>query len=185
MDSSSFELVPFIRHLGDVAAPAFEVSIAGRLQFSRHRLQIDYVVSGIHLSRILWPSPASKPKRRDNLWQHSCFEVFIAGRHHSDYYEFNFSPSGHWALYHFQSYRAYKTEPYLDENNIDIDFKSSPDRVLCSVKLNLNQDLQLLPADVGVTSVIETQQGLHYFALSHVESQPDFHQRRSFILLVE
>src|SRR3990172_1915372 len=46
-----------------------------------------------------------QPRRVDGLWQHTCFELFIAVREEPTYYEFNFSPSGEWAAYAFKSYR--------------------------------------------------------------------------------
>ena len=41
----------------------------------------------------------------DDLWQHTCFELFIGAKNDAEYYEFNFSPSGEWAAYEFRNYR--------------------------------------------------------------------------------
>src|SRR5262245_16977310 len=41
----------------------------------------------------------------DGLWQHTCFEAFIAARDSPAYWEFNFSPSSEWAVYQFRGYR--------------------------------------------------------------------------------
>jgi hypothetical protein len=39
------------------------------------------------------------------LWRRSCFEAFIGHGGGPDYWEYNFSPSGAWAAYHFSAYR--------------------------------------------------------------------------------
>ena len=52
--------------------------------------------------RLPEPRPAV---RTDGLWRHSCFEAFIGHGGARDYWEYNFSPSGAWAAYHFTGYR--------------------------------------------------------------------------------
>ena len=43
--------------------------------------------------------PTPQPSRRaDGLWQHTCFEAFIRHEGKPGYYEFNFAPSGAWAV---------------------------------------------------------------------------------------
>ena len=50
--------------------------------------------------------PASLPAGpADGLWQHTCCEAFIAIAGSPAYREFNFSPSGRWAVYEFADYR--------------------------------------------------------------------------------
>ena len=185
-----FELVPFSRHRGDEAAPALDLSIHGHVNFDHvnngdGRLQIVYELSGDGLSRVIWPQQSDAPQRRDNLWQHSCFECFIAERHQADYLEFNFSPNSDWAMYHFQSYRAAMTRPELDDSDVNIRFDAEADHVQCSVLVNLSKVRIKKPADLGLSCVIETQRYQYYFALTHLADQPDFHQRRSFTLLAE
>lgn len=51
------------------------------------------------------PGPAV-PKRTEGLWEHTCFELFLMEPASGTYFEFNFSPSGQWAAYRFDSYRA-------------------------------------------------------------------------------
>lgn len=45
------------------------------------------------------------PARADGLWQRTCFELFLRRVGEEGYCEFNFSPSGEWAAYRFDSYR--------------------------------------------------------------------------------
>jgi hypothetical protein len=56
------------------------------------------------LSRLRIPEPRSS-RRAGGLWQHTCFEVFVMAEDGPGYREFNFSPSGEWAVYAFRSYR--------------------------------------------------------------------------------
>jgi len=50
------------------------------------------------------PAPA-EPARADGLWKTTCFELFLLDPDDGSYLEFNFSPSGQWAAYRFDSYR--------------------------------------------------------------------------------
>ena len=50
-------------------------------------------------------SSAGAPRIGTQLWQHTCFEAFIAVEGQSAYHEFNFAPSREWAVYAFVGYR--------------------------------------------------------------------------------
>ena len=67
------------------------------------RWLVEYRVEGA--DDLIAPPPA-RPQRTDELWKHSCFELFVRPDRGSGYYEFNFSPSGEWAAYRFSDYRA-------------------------------------------------------------------------------
>src|SRR4051794_34232739 len=57
------------------------------------------------IDRLLIPAPAV-PDRTDGLWQHTCFEAFLTAGEGEAYHEINLSPSGQWAAYRFDSWRA-------------------------------------------------------------------------------
>ena len=86
--------------------------IGVQLQRERSGLHLHYVVEG-DAKRIVLPPP-QKPYRADELWQTTCFELFVhdAG---DVYREFNFSPSSQWAAYAFTSYRAGREALALDQ----------------------------------------------------------------------
>jgi len=48
---------------------------------------------------------AMTPSRGERLWDRTCFELFAKTIGSDAYLEFNFSPSGQWAAYEFDSYR--------------------------------------------------------------------------------
>ncbi len=78
--------------------------------------------------RVPAPLDRAAPRRADGLWQHTCFEAFVAapaapanpsmpaGSAAMDaaadsaagvpYVEFNLAPSGAWAIYRFEDYRG-------------------------------------------------------------------------------
>src|SRR4051794_37365458 len=67
-------------------------------------LSLWYVVQG-DPERLVIP-PSREAKRTDNLWQTTCFELFLKPTDGTAYFEFNFSPSGEWAAYAFASPRV-------------------------------------------------------------------------------
>ena len=125
---------------------------------------------------------AQLPVATDGLWQHTCCEAFIAPTDSPAYREFNFSPSGQWAVYDFAAYRqrdplfSPKLPPRLSFTANDHGFE------LIAVIAR-----ELLPAgnswQIGLTAVLEAEDGSKtYWALTHAASQPDFHLRQSFSL---
>jgi hypothetical protein len=64
------------------------------------------------VSRLRVPAP-SVPRIAARLWEHTCFETFVAMDEGPAYYEFNLAPSGEWAAYAFRDYRD--GGPLVDE----------------------------------------------------------------------
>lgn len=127
----------------------------------------------------------SNPSRADGLWKHTCFELFVRKTDGDGYLEFNLSPTGEWAAYAFEGYRAgmadvdaIKSVP-IGTRLMDRFFTLKAEIDLSSVKgLALDQ-----PWIVGVTSVIEAVGGSKsYWALAHPQGKPDFHHADGFVL---
>ena len=128
------------------------------------------------------------PHQEQRLWEHTCFECFIAREVGSAYHEFNFSPSGAWAAHAFSGYRD--GGPLDDATLAPKIFVSRTDD---SLGLNAVVSLDALsPAHRGsalwlaISAVIEARDGSRsYWALRHPEGAPDFHHREAFALWVE
>ena len=145
-------------------------------------LDIHFVLKG-NIDKLRIPGD-SVPRRADNLWQHTCFEVFIATPQSERYLEFNVAPSSEWAIYQFDSYRggmaAIEVTPPIISTN----------RSHNHLAVNVAVDLRLFPAlhndnelRVALLAVIENSAGdLSYWALAHPPGKPDFHHRDSFAL---
>jgi hypothetical protein len=148
-------------------------------------LQISYRLHG-DVSRIRVPL-RGVPCFATGLWRHTCFEAFIATAGRAAYHEFNFAPSGDWAVYVFRSYRD--GAPLADE-------MARPCIAVCSTGSLLELDavirLDGLSAvhsgaslRIGLSAVIETGDGLSYWALRHPADKPDFHHADGFALEIE
>ncbi|HWH80169.1 MAG TPA: DOMON-like domain-containing protein [Candidatus Binatus sp.] len=128
---------------------------------------------------------ACPPRRADGLWQHTCFEVFIKPNASSDYYEFNFSPSGEWAAYGFHSYRDGGP---LNGKGLEpvISVKCATDGLELSAVVGLDWLPAIKPGQIlrlGLSAVVEHSDGkLFYWALRHPAEKPDFHHPDSFAL---
>lgn len=149
---------------------------AGALAFA-------YLLRG-DLTRLRIPPPAS-PRRADGLWQHTCFEAFVAVKDKMEYYEFNFAPSGAWAAYVFQAYRiAGQSGGIRSAPRITVHGTSD------NMELNALVKRDWLPViepgarvKLALCAVIEEESGrLSYWALNHPPGKPDFHHPDSFAL---
>ncbi len=136
------------------------------------------------LDSLLLPPPCKTPCHRDELWRHTCFEVFIAGDG-EHYHEYNLASSGCWAAYAFARYRErQKAETPLISPAINLTHHSN------HIVLTATLDGAALPAadagrawHIGLSAVIETKDGrLSYWALHHPGKEPDFHLRGGFTL---
>ncbi|MCC6171787.1 MAG: DOMON-like domain-containing protein [Gammaproteobacteria bacterium] len=98
-------------------APAGLVLVVHRLPADdpSRPLRLRYLVAG-DPAAVRWPRAlaAGEEPRRDGLWRHTCFEAFVAAPAGcgSGYVEYNFAPSGAWAIYRFDGYRqGMRSEP--------------------------------------------------------------------------
>jgi hypothetical protein len=145
-------------------------------------IEIEYSLSG-EIDKLLIPT-RSTSKHADNLWQHTCFEAFIAAADSESYFEFNFAPSGEWAIYRFDSYRngmnAIDTQPPI------ITTTRNANNLVVNVTVNLKSFLDLknrIELRLALAAAIEDNNGaLSYWALAHPPGKPDFHHRDSFAL---
>jgi hypothetical protein len=145
-------------------------------------LKLRYRMTG-RMDDLKMPSEAA-PARADALWRHTCFEAFLRSSALDAYYEFNFSPSHQWAVYHFDGYRNGMREAAPSRIDVGIGFDAHGCEA--DVVLDLN-GLPDLAADavwhLGLTAVIEEKNGrMSYWALAHPPGKPDFHHADGFAL---
>lgn len=164
-----FELVPHPNHHARYVN-GVQVHVWG----SRDTLMLRYLVSG---SDALVLPPRVEQARTDELWQTTCFEIFVREPGSERYAEFNFSSSSCWAAYQFDSYRAGMT---------DRPMRYPPDIVRLSNGVEVDCDAVGLPPAgelrVALSAVIEEADGIKsYWALAHPpEGPPDFHHPACF-----
>jgi hypothetical protein len=128
--------------------------------------------------------PRAAPARADRLWEHTCFEAFLAPENSSSYWEINLASNGDWNVYRFDGYRR----------GMRIDEQAPPPVVRATGSpgdLTLAATLDLTPLvtvassrlDVGLAAVLESHDGtLSYWALRHAAGRPDFHHRETFVV---
>ena len=144
-----------------------------------------FTLSG-DLNLISWPSRRAAPEFRDSLWEHTCFEVFVAKDQEPGYTEYNFSPSGDWAAYRFNAYRN-AGSGLLAENPCASSIVTHTSEFRLEWKIKLADHMRRETVWwLNLAAVIEDLDGtLYYWALAHPFAAPDFHHRTAFSLSVE
>lgn len=137
-------------------------------------------VQGLRLPAAQAPGPA------DGLWQHTCFEAFVAAPGAAVYHEVNLSPSGQWARYRFSAERV--RDPLAEQQApalaLPMRWRTAPNALTLQTELPLtdwppNTSGWLL----GLTAVLEHSDGrLSHWALHHPRAQPDFHHPAGRVL---
>lgn len=125
-------------------------------------------------SAIAWPAEAGQG-RADDLWRHTCFEVFVAAD--EGYVEYNLSPSGRWASYRFDSPRMGMRN--AEEVGAVLGMDGAFDQMALEGRIELPHGARKL----GLSAVIkDVDGGVSYWALAHPSAKPDFHHPDSFVL---
>jgi hypothetical protein len=131
---------------------------------------------GAPAHRFVIPPPVESD-RADELWRTTCLEAFLQADGEAAYTEWNFAPSGQWAAYTFSDYRTdmapaeIGSPPYIRfEDNLTWWALGATIAVPADAGWNL-----------GLSAVLEETGGTKsYWALSHVQDKPDFHDPGCF-----
>jgi hypothetical protein len=127
-------------------------------------------------------------RRADGLWEHTCFEVYLAAAAAAPYYEFNFSPSLDWAAYRFSGYRD-GMAPASVARAPGLRSRRTSDRLELSATVYLEGLAELVGAPrlrLGLAAVIEDDAGARsYWALHHAPGNPDFHVPHALAIELE
>ena len=160
-----------------------DLTISVDLLRSSDRLSLQYNLSG-ELDQILLPKSQPQVSRKDELWQTTCFEFFLAVFNAPEYWEFNLAPTGDWNVYAFAKYRR-GMRPELRFSSLPIQVIQAKNSYSVEVAIALNSLVSSTsPLELAVTTVIEDISGnISYWAITHPGTEADFHRRDSFITI--
>jgi hypothetical protein len=144
------------------------------------QVTFDLTAEAAMLTTLVMPAPRL-PAASDQLWRHTCGELFVAVADAPGYREFNFSPSGEWAGYVFSAYRKRDTTAGgLSVTAVTVDHHAGGWRLRALLPPGALPGV--LPMQLAATMVLEAAEGgLSYWALRHPAADPDFHHRDGFL----
>ena len=175
IDSGSFTL---IRHPQTPSQSIREIDVVVE-EAESGSLMLTFRLAG-DISGLSIPESRS-PRRAGHLWRHTCFEAFVMEGEGPDYREFNFSPSGEWAVYDFRGYR----NGGVLENELapGIVVHKTMDRLELGAEICQGLLPHSRPLRLGLSAIVEDAAGiLSYWALRHPPGKPDFHHTDAFAL---
>lgn len=177
----SFQLSPFP---GQTSSPWESFSLNTALERLDQRLTLTFELTG-PLSDLSLSTSKPTPSRQHDLWEHTCFEMFLSEPTSPVYWEVNLSPIGDWNIYRFSSYRTGMVEEKRIQN-LTSQREQHPNHFWLSCPLPLNTlALDSKGLEINVTAVLENRMGdLSYWAITHANHQPDFHHRQSFTVQI-
>ena len=115
--------------------------------------------------------PEGEAHRADDLWQTTCFEVFLRAEGEEGYREWNFAPSGKWAAYDFTGYRDGRTDADVREPYVRLEDNLTWFTLGATIGVETGRGWSL-----GLSAILEEQDGTKsYWALAHEPGKPDFH----------
>ena len=122
--------------------------------------------------------PPSAPIRANGLWQHTCFEAFLADAEGEGYTELNVAPSTQWAGYRFARYRGERRDAPLPPPRVEVGIGEQRLELRVAIRLGSGARRR-----IGLSAVIEEVGGRKsYWALAHPPGAPDFHHPACFAL---
>ena len=173
MNQVNFSLIPFDW------ATAPNIAISGSISRDLYKLKIEYLLTG-EIDTIIIPPLKAEDDRLFDLWNHTCFEIFLGIKDTPEYWEFNLSPTSDWNVFHFLKYRHNIVE--------EVNFNFLPATIVREkgcLKLALEVELDKIISpninlEIGITAVIEGQYQISYWTLKHAATKADFHDRDTF-----
>ncbi len=142
-------------------------------------MSLDFELDSSEPGALMAPAHA-EPAFEDDLWRHTCFELFAAGPVNS-YREFNFSPSCAFAIYDFTQYREAMTRVDEPARPV-IEAARGAMAMHVLVPRTLLELSGATVLSIGIAAVIEERGArLSYWALHHPGIKPDFHHRCGFV----
>jgi len=163
--------VDLIPHPTNAPGPIERVSVM--LERRGPKLWLRYMIEG-RVEDVELPVEAA-PDRTDELWKHTCFEVFV--QTDGGYREFNLSPSSRWASYRFTGYRQDMAD--ADETAVIAPLDLAADQIALEAEVELPEPAGRL----ALSTVVEATDGtITYWALAHPSPEPDFHNPAGFVL---
>jgi hypothetical protein len=164
---------------------ASSAQISARVELERNRrLLLEWSLTGA-LDALAIPR-RSIASRADRLWEHTCFEAFVAPASAAGYWELNFAPSTQWAAYEFDGYRqGMRPLELAKPPTVKVVTTASELRVTAALELSSLVDAPW-PWRIGLTAVVEDRAGGRaYFALEHPRAKPDFHDAAAFTVVID
>lgn len=164
-----------------IAHPAYPPLAVTRVEAriltaDREWLRLRWRIEGI--GKLVVP-PFAGRGRADELWRTTCFELFLKPEGGTAYCEINLSPSERWAAYDFTGYREGMSErPFPREPDCAMRLGSAMAIFDATVP---RAGLPHAECTAGLSAVIEEQGDVKsYWAISHPERGPDFHDDSCF-----
>ena len=163
--------------------PLPDIKINTTISRQNTKLKLGYLLQG-NLQQIILPTVNNEVKRKDNLWQTTCFEFFLAIFHSRQYWEFNLAPTGDWNVYYFTNYRR-GMKPATTFESLPFAVKTNNSTYQLEIEINLRSIIAGNTfLELAVATVIEdVNHNLSYWAITHPGTQADFHRRDSFITI--
>jgi hypothetical protein len=164
---------------GGAARAVLAVAARAELDGRRRTVRFGYRLTG-DLSHVEIPR-GGPSHRAERLWEHTCFEAFVAPASGGRYFELNFSPSTQWAAYAFDAYRhGMRDLALVQAPSITVTATANELDVTAVVELAAFPEAPW-PWRIGLTAVVEDRAGGRaYFALRHAREKPDFHDVAGF-----
>ncbi len=177
-------LFPLLCHPATPAPPINRID-ASLVRLADGRIAFRYCLRG-DMARLRIPADNST-ERTSLLWEHTCFEAFVALDGGENYREFNFSPSGQWAAFDFVAYRQRSAEdpainaPLITTRLTDGRLELEAVVEACSLPEATSGNAWKFGLS-AVVETVDTVDGSHsYWALHHPSPRPDFHHAEGFL----
>jgi len=177
--TTHFQLHPFAA--GQITE---NLHVYGSLVRRSGAIEVAYMVEGA-LDRIRWPTISQGTGRCHELWRQSCFELFFGIKDEAAYWEVNLSPNGLWNVYSFADYRTgMREERSVGQPVCRVVRDGNLLSLTCTLDFNgLIDDCADL--ELGVSSVLQAiDRSASYWAIDHHGRKPDFHDRKSFSVVL-
>ncbi len=145
------------------------------IKILNNNLNLKFILTG-NLEKIIIENNSKNPKRKDKLWEKTCFELFIAEKNKKEYIEFNFSTSGDWNAFIFEDYRKNQKEFY-GISNVQISTEKSEEKIEINTDVIFSKNIIYRNIIIQLSAILQHKNSeKSFWAIMHSGLKPDFHQ---------
>ncbi|MCE5336022.1 MAG: DOMON-like domain-containing protein [Desulfobacteraceae bacterium] len=176
MSAAPFALLPFPS--GETAP---DIAVSGWIEREGPVLAVEFHLEG-NIGEVVLPGPSASPRRKQRLWESTCFELFLGPEQTGEYWEYNISPSGDWNVFHFDDYReGMREDGYITV--LPVSVRKEAESLSLSAEFPLPGGTPLTGFRAGISAVVAFHDGTaSFWALNHLGEKPDFHLRGGFTM---
>ena len=153
-----------------------DIKIESSLEIEEKNVKLEFIIRG-NLEEYIFAQSATK-QRANELWKHTCFELFFGDKKRASYIEINISPSTAWNIYQFHHHRVFDKEeaslfhPLIKTLKIEDEYRLLFEHKFDKIPLDKELIFNL------AVILLDKNKKRYFYTIKKKNEEVDFHDKR-------